>query len=83
MICGNFGPEKEGQETYSGGADSTAFRVMVKKDAEMDWEGATLDVKTASLNASFEEDDEEWIVIRPRTSWWLRTMLGRVMPFCH
>ena len=65
VICGNFEPEKEGQETYSGGADSTAFRVMVKKAAEMDWEGATLDVKTAFLNASLEEDDGEWIVIRP------------------
>ena len=38
---------------------------MVKKAAEMDWEGATLDVKTAFLNASLEEDDGEWIVIRP------------------
>ena len=65
VICGNFEPEKEGQETYSGGADSTAFRVMVKKAAEMNWEGATIDVKTAFLNASLEDDDQEWIVIRP------------------
>ena len=65
VICGNLEPEKEGQETYSGGADSTAFRVMVKKAAEMNWEGATIDVKTAFLNASLEDDDQEWIVIRP------------------
>ena len=80
VICGNFEPEKEGQETYSGGADSTAFRVMVKKAAEMNWEGATLDVKTAFLNANLEEDDGEWIVIRPphilvaQNCSWRRTM---------
>ena len=65
VICGNFEQEKVGQETYSGGADSTAFRLMIKKATEMKWDGATLDVKTAFLNAELEEDDQEWIVIRP------------------
>ena len=64
VICGNFEPEKENEENYSGGADATAFRVLVKKAAEEQWSGSTLDIKTAFLNAELE-DSTEIIIIRP------------------
>ena len=31
VICGNYETEKPEQETYSGGADSAALHLMVKK----------------------------------------------------
>ena len=65
VICGNYEEEK-GHDTYSGGADSTAFRVLITKAATEQWEAATLDVKTAFLNAEMElEKDENRIVVRP------------------
>ena len=64
VICGNY-EEDADQNNYSGGADATAFRVMLKKAAIMGWSGSTLDVKTAFLNAELDEEEEGYVVIRP------------------
>ena len=66
VICGNFETEKPEQDNYSGGADSTALRIMVKKAAVQDWDGLTMDVKTAFLNAELNEEEEnDYVVIKP------------------
>ena len=65
VICGNYEEEK-GHDTYSGGADATAFRLLVAKGAQSQWTAATLDIKTAFLNARMElQEGENMIVIRP------------------
>ena len=65
VICGNYETEKEDADTYSGGADSTALRMLVKKAAVSRWEGATIDVKTAFLNATLYDDQEDYIAVKP------------------
>ena len=66
VICGNFETEKPDQENYSGGADATSLRVMVKKAAIENWDGLTMDVKTAFLNAELnEEEEEDYVIIKP------------------
>ncbi len=68
VICGNFEEKKESEQTYSGGADSTALRAVVSMAADHQWFGATVDVKTAFLNAEMSQDEEEEVlVIRPPT----------------
>lgn len=62
----NFETEKPDQENYSGGADATSLRIIVKKAAVMGWEGLTMDVKTAFLNAELnEEEEDDYVVIKP------------------
>ena len=65
VICGNFETEKEDVDTYRRGADSIAFRMMIKKAAVSEWDGATLDVKTAFLNTTLDEDEEDYIAVKP------------------
>ena len=66
VVCGNFEEKKEGEETYSGGADSTAFRLMLWCAGKFQWKGLTLDVRTAFLNADLGLTEEENILlIRP------------------
>ena len=52
-------------DTYSGGADSTALRLLIKKAAVSGWEGASLDIKTAFLNATLDDDQEDYIAVKP------------------
>ena len=62
----NFETEKPDQENYSGGADAASLRIIVKKAAVMGWEGLTMDVKTAFLNAELnEEEEDDYVVIKP------------------
>ena len=65
VICGNFEEPKEDVDTYSGGADSTALRLLIKKAAVSGWEGASLDIKTAFLNATLDDDQEGYIAVKP------------------
>ena len=37
VACGNFEPRKDGEENYSGGADSVAFRILVWAAAKFNW----------------------------------------------
>lgn len=65
VICGNFEEKKEGEENYSGGADATAFRVIIWCACREGWVGVVLDVKTAFLNADMDEDQDVTILIVP------------------
>eukprot|EP00438_Fugacium_kawagutii_P027285 Skav230163 [mRNA] locus=scaffold996:123382:133082:- [translate_table: standard] len=66
VVCGNFEERRDDEETYSGGADSAAFRIMIWAAARLQWVGITLDIKTAFLNAFLDmTDDEVIILIRP------------------
>ena len=67
VICGNFEQKKEGENNFSSGADACALRVIVAMCARNQWCAGTLDVKTAFLNAVYEdlEEDSSVIVIRP------------------
>ena len=68
VICGNFEEKKESEQTYSGGADSTALRAVVSTAVDRQWLGATVDIKTAFLNAEMnQEEEDEVLVIRPPT----------------
>ena len=51
VVCGNFETRSPNEENFSSGADSAAFRIMVWVASKFQWEGTTLDVKTAFLNA--------------------------------
>ena len=61
--CGNFVAKQEGQELYAGGADTEAVRYVLKRGAEEGWEGVTLDIKAAFLNAPLQSGDAEVVVI--------------------
>lgn len=66
VACGNYEERRDQEENYSGGADATAFRVMVAMAQGFGWEGSVVDVKTAFLNAKMvQEDDEPLILIKP------------------
>lgn len=56
---------REGEENFSSGADATAFRVMVWWAAQKGWHGASVDVKTAFLNAEWGGETESLVVIKP------------------
>ena len=43
VVCGNLEPKKEGEQTYSGGADATALRVLIWASAKYGWKGCVLD----------------------------------------
>ena len=68
VICGNFESKQPEETNYSGGADASAFRIMILLAARHQWEGASLDVKTAFLNAEMTfKDDEHLMLVLPPT----------------
>ena len=66
VVCGNFEAPTEGEQTYSGGADITALRIMIAFAVQYQWRGSTVDIKTAFLNADFNmEQGETILLVRP------------------
>ena len=66
VACGNYESKNPHEENYSGGADITALRIMTSFAVENQWEGSTVDVKTAFLNAEMDMQNEETILmVRP------------------
>ena len=66
VVCGNFEEKKEGEENYSGGADATAFRILIWCCGKFQWRAQIIDVRTAFLNADLELTEEEnLLLIRP------------------
>ena len=66
VVCGNYEAKKEHEETYSGGADSTAFRLMMAISAQNQWCGGSVDIKTAFLNAYINyEQEDDLVLIKP------------------
>ena len=51
VCCGNFQSQVEEGSTYAGGVDSVTVRMALRWAALQSWTVATLDVKTAFLNA--------------------------------
>ena len=66
VVCGNYELKKEGEETFSGGADAAALRIAVWVASQKQWEGCCIDIKTAFLNAAMSnEDDTAVVLIKP------------------
>ena len=66
VICGNFEQKQEHEETYTGGADATSFRVMVWVSSREGWVSLVLDARTAFLNADLvQEDQTNFILVVP------------------
>ena len=66
VVCGNHEEKRDQEETYSGGADATAFRVLVALAQGFQWEAGVVDIKTAFLNAEMvQEEGEPLILIKP------------------
>ena len=63
VVCGNYEMKREGEETFSGGADSAALRIAVWAASRNQWEACCIDVKTAFLNAAMANEDEEAVVL--------------------
>ena len=63
VVCGNYEEKKQDEENFSSGADATAFRVLVWMASQRQWEGMTVDVKTAFLNAEWNEDCQDTLVV--------------------
>ena len=63
VVCGNFETKSPNEENFSSGADSAAFRIMVWVASKFQWEGTTLDVKTAFLNAEMVYKDGEHLLL--------------------
>ena len=65
VVCGNFEAKKLEEDNFSSGADSTAFRVMIHEAAQNQWMGSTIDVKTAFLNADWDDCEDAVIAVKP------------------
>ena len=51
MACGNYIPKREEEDVFASGSDAVGVRVALKKASMEDWCGASVDIKTAFLNA--------------------------------
>ena len=63
VVCGNFEPKKESEENYSGGADAASFRILIHHASKHQWDGASVNVRTAFLNADLVQSDQEDLVL--------------------
>ena len=68
VICGNFEQVKEGENTFSSGADASALRLLIVAASKFQWEAGTIDIKTAFLNATMcPEDQPSLLLVKPPT----------------
>ena len=51
VACGNYIPKREEEDVFASGSDAVGVRVALKKASMEDWCGASVDIKTAFLNA--------------------------------
>ena len=60
VACGNYIEKGDGEDLYAGGSDSISMRLSLKRSMVEGWTGASVDIKTAFLNAPLpcEEDQE-------------------------
>ena len=66
VICGNYEQKTPEEENYSGGADATAFRLVIWMAARKGWVAVVLDVRTAFLNADLvQEGQVNYILVIP------------------
>ena len=62
VACGNFTNRDAQEHLYASTGDAVVLRIMMKLASENTWEGVSLDVKTAFLNAPWEDLD---VLVRP------------------
>lgn len=62
VACGNFTNRDAQDDLYASTGDAVVLRIMMKLASERSWEGMSLDVKTAFLNAPWEDLD---VLVRP------------------
>ena len=66
VASGNFEERRSNEDTYSSGADASACRLLAATVAHFQWQGGTVDIKTAFLNAEMEAAEGESIItIKP------------------
>lgn len=82
VVCGNYESRKEGEENYSGGADAAAFRCLVHQASQHQWSGASIDIKTAFLNAEVKpSESEDVILVKPPAFFVERNMMSKDVVF--
>ena len=59
VVCGNYGESHEAMPLFAGGTDVVALRLALKEAAVRGWQGGTVDVKGAFLNAPLQAVDQE------------------------
>ena len=66
VVCGNFESKRDDEENYSGGADAASFRIMVHFASKRQWSGASVDVRTAFLNANMnQQESDDLVFVKP------------------
>ena len=73
VACGNFIPKKEEEDLFASGSDAVGVRVALKMAAQSGWEGTSIDIKTAFLNAPLPvkeipeggEEPETVVLLKP------------------
>ena len=63
VICGNFEQVKDGESTYSSGADAAALTLLLVTASRMQWTAGTVDVKTAFLNAVMDQRGQQTLIL--------------------
>lgn len=58
VACGNYIEKGEAEDLYASGSDSIAMRLSLKKAMIEGWTGASMDIKTAFLNAPLNEEED-------------------------
>ena len=69
VACGNFIPKREEEDVFASGSDAVSVRTALKKGSIEGWCGASVDIRTAFLNAPLPEGGEDSndavVLIRP------------------
>ena len=63
VVCGNYESRQGGEENYSGGADAAAFHCLAHQASQHQRHGASIDIKTAFLNAEVKQSEAEDVVL--------------------
>ena len=62
VACGNFTAKDAQDELYASTGDAVTLRIMMKLASENQWDGVTLDIRTAFLNTPWEDMD---VLVKP------------------
>ena len=59
VACGNYIEKGDSEDLYAGGSDSISMRLSLKKAMIEGWTGASMDIRTAFLNAPLPTENEQ------------------------
>ena len=66
VVCGNYETKHDDEEVYSGGADAASFRIMAHFASRKRWQGASVDIRTAFLNADMDQQGSgDLVFVKP------------------